>query len=310
MKTGRIVLVLLGAVLAFIGIGLLAGGGALVWAHSTQRDADGYYTSPAYELASDGHAVTAGHVHLSGVNPGDWTPDLGDVAVRITVRSTAEAPVFVGIAAEDDLATYLAGVAHDDIDRLGDRADEVTYDTVTGTAVPAPPGDQDFWVATAEGTGAQTVTWQAEAGTWSLVVMNATGAAGVEVVAIAAARVPFLFPIGIGLLITGLVLAGLAAGLMIAGAARGQGATTRVGDVTVSVGPYPLRLEGALDPGLSRWQWLVKWFLAIPHFVVLAFLWAAFAVMTVVAGVAILFTGGTRAGSSTSTSACCGGPGA
>ena len=35
----------------------------------------------------------------------------------------------------------------------------------------------------------------------------------------------------------------------------------------------------------------MKWLLAIPHLVVLAFLWAAFAVLTVVAGIAILFTG-------------------
>ena len=44
-------------------------------------------------------------------------------------------------------------------------------------------------------------------------------------------------------------------------------------------------------PQLSRWLWLVKWLLAIPHFVVLAFLWIAFFVLTFVALVAILFTG-------------------
>lgn len=54
---------------------------------------------------------------------------------------------------------------------------------------------------------------------------------------------------------------------------------------------FPLRLTGELDPGVSRWQWLVKWLLAIPHFVVLFFLWIGFVVSTVVAGVAILFTG-------------------
>ena len=54
---------------------------------------------------------------------------------------------------------------------------------------------------------------------------------------------------------------------------------------------YPLRIEGRLDPGLSRWLWLVKWLLAIPHFIVLAFLWLAFAVLTFVAFFAILFTG-------------------
>jgi hypothetical protein len=34
----------------------------------------------------------------------------------------------------------------------------------------------------------------------------------------------------------------------------------------------------------------VKWLLALPHVIVLAFLWAAFVVLTVVAGISILFT--------------------
>lgn len=54
---------------------------------------------------------------------------------------------------------------------------------------------------------------------------------------------------------------------------------------------YPARLFGDIDPGLSRWMWLVKWFLAIPHFILLFFLWFAFVITTIVAGFAILFTG-------------------
>jgi len=54
---------------------------------------------------------------------------------------------------------------------------------------------------------------------------------------------------------------------------------------------YPVRVDGALDRHLSRWLWLVKWLLAIPHYVVLVFLWLAFAVLSVVAFFAILFTG-------------------
>ena len=55
--------------------------------------------------------------------------------------------------------------------------------------------------------------------------------------------------------------------------------------------PYPVSVEGELAEDLSRWLWLVKWLLVIPHFIVLLFLWIAFIVLTIVALFAILFTG-------------------
>lgn len=53
----------------------------------------------------------------------------------------------------------------------------------------------------------------------------------------------------------------------------------------------PVRVNAHLDEPLRRWFWLVKWFLAIPHLLVLALLWIVFVVLTVVAGVSIAFTG-------------------
>jgi len=55
--------------------------------------------------------------------------------------------------------------------------------------------------------------------------------------------------------------------------------------------PYPVTLEGDLEPNLSRGLWLVKWLLLIPHFIVLFFLWCAVVVTTIIAWFAILFTG-------------------
>lgn len=54
---------------------------------------------------------------------------------------------------------------------------------------------------------------------------------------------------------------------------------------------YPLTIKGELTEPLSRGLWIVKWLLGIPHFIVLAALWVAAIVVTVIAFFAIAFTG-------------------
>ena len=108
-------------------------------------------------------------------------------------------------------------------------------------------------------------------------------------------------PLAIALAVGGFALLAFGTGMIVAGvahphaqqaaaaaAATGLGATTASIAVT-DLHPYPLHLAGRLDADLSRWRWLVKWFLAIPHLIVLVFLWIAFSVLTLVAFFAILF---------------------
>lgn len=61
--------------------------------------------------------------------------------------------------------------------------------------------------------------------------------------------------------------------------------------MTSSPGSYPVLVEGTLDEDLSRWKWLVKWLLAIPHVIVLVFLFFGVILASIAAWFAILFTG-------------------
>jgi hypothetical protein len=57
-----------------------------------------------------------------------------------------------------------------------------------------------------------------------------------------------------------------------------------------AIPPYPIRVEGRLERP-SRWSWLVKWALALPHVVVLAGLWLAFLASSTTSFLVVAFTG-------------------
>jgi hypothetical protein len=65
----------------------------------------------------------------------------------------------------------------------------------------------------------------------------------------------------------------------------------RPGDGVMTVAINPVHVTARIDPQLSRWLWLFKWLLVLPHLVVLGLLWIAFGALSVVPFVAILVTG-------------------
>lgn len=73
MRPGKIALLVLGALSALIGFGLTGGGGILLWAHATQRDAGGYYQSSTERFETPTHALTSEHIDLrADLRDGDW----------------------------------------------------------------------------------------------------------------------------------------------------------------------------------------------------------------------------------------------
>ena len=106
MSPGKTVTAVLGGLVALLAAGLIAGGGGLLWAYGTQRTADGYFTSPTFNLTTDAYALTSAQLDL-GSQPGDWLPSGRLATVRLDVesmstidgddRDPAPVPVFVGI---------------------------------------------------------------------------------------------------------------------------------------------------------------------------------------------------------------------
>jgi hypothetical protein len=288
MRAARIVAVIAGALMAFAGFGATAGGVALVSIHATQRDSAGYYRTPTERFDTSTAVLTTRLDLGSAGRSGDVAPahPIGTVQIRAT--AVGERPLFIGIAAKATVDGWLAGAAYQEVTGARSGPFRAQTKTVTGERSLPPPGEQTFWVASVSGTGTQTLTWTSEPGNWTVVLMNADARPGVAADVSAGARTGLLLPVG--LIVGGIGVLLLAGGLvMIMTALRGT-AVAAAPNAPAVPGTYPVRLDGRLDQP-SRWLWLVKWLLVIPHLVVLALLWLAFVVLTVMAGFGILFTG-------------------
>jgi hypothetical protein len=305
VRPGRIVLIVVASLLALVGFGLFAGGAALGLFAATQRDDAGYFTTATQRYETATSAVTSQALDLVAESGPRWFADRDWASVRLRVDGIAADEVFIGIGSVADVERYLLDVPHDAVTHLSFGPFRVEYErrNPEGAATPQTPADADIWVASATGSAPQTMTWDLEPGRWMVVVMNADASPGVSVALDAGLRADVVVPIAVALLVGGLVLIALSVPLLVVGASSAAGDAgaqplpppTVAGPVPAAGLPdsrvEPVRVTARLDSELRRWMWLVKWFLAIPHLIVLFFLWVAFAVLTIVAFFAILFTG-------------------
>jgi hypothetical protein len=196
----RVVGMVFASIGGLIGLALLLGGIAVLAAYAFGRD-DGYFNSDRKPLHSATYAITTENIDL-GANEFDWAPEKVLGKVRVQVES--DKPVFVGIGPDADVNRYLGNVAHDElVDFHGGQSE---FDPHQGRAPRTPPGRQDFWVAQSQGSGEQALTWDADFGRWTAVVMNANGARGIDVKADAGIKLGWAIWAGLGMFVVGLLM--------------------------------------------------------------------------------------------------------
>jgi hypothetical protein len=212
---GPVAALVAGAVLLLPAIGTGAAGAALL-AFSGHRDSSGYVTSSLVRTSSTTAAVTAEGITIQG---GDlWTRGLADVGgVRITAHSTTSKAVFIGIARQSAVDAWIDTATHDRI--VGITTNNARLERTDGMLRPvSAPAEQDFWLASATGSGTATLDWRATNGDFTVVLANADGSTGVAADIQASAQIPDLSGLGGGLLAAGIILGLIAIGLIIMGA--------------------------------------------------------------------------------------------
>ncbi len=298
MRPGRIVALVIGCIAALIGIGLLLGTLALTWAYSTQRDDDGYFSTGTVRIETATAALQSEQIDLgSDDRPNRWPFGEGDLAtVRLEATAREGEEIFIGIADSTDVDAFVGDVAHDRVGDIDWGDDDVDYqrDGRQPRSLP-PPTEQDFWVASAAGPGRA----DADLGCRRRRLVDRGDASGRRPRRErrrvdrgqdrrpdlgdrrARHRRPDRARVG--------------GGADHLGDAQGRPNVRRRSSrtaepVAVTSSRSPVSLNARLDEPLSRGLWLVKWFLAIPHWIILGFLWLGFFVTTIIACFAILFT--------------------
>jgi hypothetical protein len=220
---GRVIGMVFASIGGLIGLALLIGGIAVMAAYAFGRDDDGYFTTDRQRLESATFAISTEDIDL-GADEVDWAPDGALGNVRVRVEGTK--PVFVGIGRDSDVTRYLRAVAHDEL--IDFDGDTPQFDLHAGTRPRTPPGAQRFWVAESEGSGERSLTWDADFGRWTAVVMNADASRGVDVEADAGVKLGWAIWAGLGMFVVGLLMT-VGAVIVILLVARRAGRDTATG---------------------------------------------------------------------------------
>ncbi len=243
----KIILIVLGLLALIVGLAITAVGSVgLGFGGRSGVIQSGYHTisTPTNAFVSDPSRIrNSNNVGRTG----------SSVTLRVDGRDPSR-PLFLGIGPSSQVTAYLNGSSYDEINDVHFNGFRMDTTRVNGSAQPAAPADQSFWVAQATGTDPQ-LRWPVTDGDYRLVIMNADSSPGVSLDVRGGLKIKDLFGISLGATIFGALLALLGLGLMIWGITakrRGEEAATGYPPggypATAAGGGYPPQ-PGGYTPG-------------------------------------------------------------
>jgi hypothetical protein len=200
-------------VAAVLGVLVLAAGVTAIWADTSKRDDNGYFSANAHRYQTHTRAIST-----ESITVGSYVPTWLAGKVRLDV--SGDKPLFVGIAPKSTVDAYLARIEHTEATKLDLDPFRVTYVDHSGTIDPGRPAGEPFWAAKVSGRKGPLL-WNLRSGKWSIVVMNADGSRNVAATLGVGVKVPAALWAGIGLTLFG--------GALLAAAALMFGARSRAG---------------------------------------------------------------------------------
>lgn len=155
-----------------ISIYFLVVGGILLLTNDWSKDSEGFYTTWDLQIEKDSYAIVMGPESIK------MTPGRDSDFKMEALNNDPSNQIFIGIARESDIDTYLSGVEYDEITDLQVFPSRADFQNHPGSIVPGDPTTQAFWTASTYGAGTQTLNWKPDR--YSLVLMNEDGAVGVD----------------------------------------------------------------------------------------------------------------------------------
>ena len=131
-------------VAAVLGVLVLAAGVTGIWASSSKRDHNGYFSANAHRYQTHTRAIATDSITVGSYVP-TW------LAGKVRLDVSGDKPLFVGIAPKATVDAYLARIAHTEATKLDLDPFKVTYVDHPGTVDPGRPASEPFWAAAVSG---------------------------------------------------------------------------------------------------------------------------------------------------------------